>query len=330
MPTAKIVSMNESRRRRVVLSDIPDVPAIDEPWFGETEKSFVRAMFREPLEYVDHELFAKPSAETLIFGRKAVFAGNTARFKDIGDDTACDLVSLSSGDTPTAGQEMLLFQRLNYARMRLAMLACRWIEAGLPKEQFREMLAWGHRTNLVRERLASLSLPLVPAMAKQSRFANLDFSDLASEGNCALLRAIMTFDCSRGYRFSTYACRAILKSFARVILRTTRYRNRFPVEYDPNQEHGDVAELNRVEQHVACVHELKVMLAENRARLTEIERTVIRERFALDAGEDEVRTPKTLDEVGALVGLTKERVRQIQNKALAKLRHDIEKNYLAA
>ncbi len=329
MSTAQIISIEGTNRRRVVLSHAPHLPELEVPWFGRRERLLLRCLFQEPIEYVEHELFARPSAELMVYGAPARMVQDAARFSDEGDNGACGLDTLSDNDTPTAGQETVLFQRLNYARMRLAQLVCRLIEQSMPIETLRELLAWGHRVNAARDRLARMSLPLVPAMAKQSRFQTLDFSELASEGNCALLRAIMTFDCSRGYRFSTYACRAILKSFARVILRTSRYRNRFPVEFDPDQERGDAIDARRDDHHVACIHELRAMLAKNRARLTDIEQTVIRERFALDA-VDESSTPKTLDEIGDMIGLTKERVRQIQNKALAKLRHDMEKNYLAA
>jgi RNA polymerase sigma factor (sigma-70 family) len=329
MSTANIISLNDSKRRRVVLSHLPQVPPLTASWYGQRERTFLRSLFSEPIEYVDHELFAKPSAELLIFGTMSSLVDGAAQFADEGDDSSCGLDGLTDNDTPTAGQETLLFQRLNYARMRLAQLVCRLVEQSVPLDVMRELLAWGHRVNMVRDRLTRMSLPLVPAMAKQSRFQGLDFSELASEGNCALVRAIMTFDCSRGYRFSTYACRAILKSFARVVLRTTRYRNRFPVEFDPEQERGDAAELRRDDCKLACLSELKVMLAKNRAQLTDIEQTVIRERFALDEGAQPA-VPKTLDEIGEMIGVTKERVRQIQNKALAKLRHDMEKNYLAA
>jgi RNA polymerase primary sigma factor len=50
------------------------------------------------------------------------------------------------------------------------------------------------------------------------------------------------------------------------------------------------------------------------------EATILRYRFGLDGG-----TEKTLEEVGGKFGVTRERVRQIQNLALRKLRKMIEK-----
>lgn len=47
--------------------------------------------------------------------------------------------------------------------------------------------------------------------------------------------------------------------------------------------------------------------------------TILRERFALDGGKE-----KTLDEIGQKFGVTRERIRQVQNIALAKLRKKIE------
>lgn len=69
------------------------------------------------------------------------------------------------------------------------------------------------------------------------------------------------------------------------------------------------------------------MLDELLARLNERERTILRLRFGLDGGSE-----KTLEEIGAEFGLTRERIRQVQNEALHKLRRMIEdrKAYVAA
>ena len=80
-----------------------------------------------------------------------------------------------------------------------------------------------------------------------------------------------------------------------------------------------------------CVDELKQILLDNLAELSDVERTVINERFAIDPiAQVEAALPKTLEQVGHIIGVTKERVRQIQNNALKKIREALEERYLAA
>jgi RNA polymerase primary sigma factor len=50
--------------------------------------------------------------------------------------------------------------------------------------------------------------------------------------------------------------------------------------------------------------------------LSEREAGVVRLRFGLTDGQ-----PRTLDEIGQVYGVTRERIRQIEAKALRKLRH---------
>jgi len=60
----------------------------------------------------------------------------------------------------------------------------------------------------------------------------------------------------------------------------------------------------------------------DRAELSDVERKVIEHRFGLDAPSGSPSL--TLEQVGQMIGVTKERVRQIQNKALEKLRLALE------
>jgi DNA-directed RNA polymerase sigma subunit (sigma70/sigma32) len=55
-----------------------------------------------------------------------------------------------------------------------------------------------------------------------------------------------------------------------------------------------------------------------------VEQTVIHHRFGLGAKKG--AEPLTLEQVGQIIGVTKERVRQIQNKALEKIRVFLEEN----
>jgi F-type H+-transporting ATPase subunit b len=74
-----------------------------------------------------------------------------------------------------------------------------------------------------------------------------------------------------------------------------------------------------------CVDELKTIIDRNLASLTNVEETVIRRRFNW---QEQAESPLTLEEVGKIIGVTKERVRQIQNKALAKIRSVMEDGVL--
>ena len=74
-----------------------------------------------------------------------------------------------------------------------------------------------------------------------------------------------------------------------------------------------------------CIDELKQIVDRNLADLSDTEQTVIRRRFNWKQEEE---TPLTLEEVGQIIGVTKERVRQIQNKALLKIKSVMEEGVL--
>lgn len=189
---------------------------------------------------------------------------------------------------------------------------------GLDDCSSERILRWHRVSDEVRKQLAETNLALVLAMAKRVRSADLDFGDLMSEGNMALMRSVDKFDFSRGFKFSTYACRAILKAYSRLGLKAQKYRKHFPVEFDPALERGDHVGAVRAARQTEDVAEVKTLFDSNRAGLSELERTVIFHRYGLDRPVH--AAPMTLEKVGVMVGVTKERVRQIQNKALEKIR----------
>ena len=91
-----------------------------------------------------------------------------------------------------------------------------------------------------------------------------------------------------------------------------------PLRDDGDAELGDVVEDRSAESPFEAA--AKVLVADEIGRLLapldEREREILRLRFGLDRGE-----PRTLEEVGEYFDLTRERIRQIEARAMSKLRH---------
>jgi RNA polymerase sigma factor (sigma-70 family) len=136
------------------------------------------------------------------------------------------------------------------------------------------------------------------------------------------MRSVDKFDCGRGFKFSTYACRAILKAFSRHGIKLAKHKQRFPTEFDPELERSNHAEIRRETARQESAAELRFIVESNRAELSDVEREVIEQRFGLD--RPFIDRQPTLEQVGRTMGVTKERVRQIQNRALEKIRLAIE------
>ncbi len=285
---------------------------------GESLECVIDPCFREP--HIEDTLLAPPLE---LAGAAAAGQGN--------DDSGTDLLARGRPVPHSFAQEKLLFLRLNYCRWRVLRLMEAFAGRRLTTEGVGEFLRWEHLAGAAREEIVRANMPLVLAMAKRTRITAVDYADLISEGNLALLRSVEKFDCGRGYKFSTYACRAILKSFSRVASRTSRYRGHFPTEFDPSLEKSDAVSQRREGVEGDCVDELRSILGRNLAQLSHVEQEVIRARFALDAPHNgDGQRAKTLEQVGVQIGVTKERVRQIQNKALDKLRHALQGGILAS
>ena len=288
------------------------------------DKLRLAELFVEPVDFMDSPEFRKAGAERRIFDEAPEIARpDVSWYRPLMDERSRAREMSRPGRAPatvllTAAQERVLFLKLNYARFRLAKLQKRAAKQALTTEESREALRWADIATSIREQIAETNLALVLAMAKRLRGTDLDFGDLISEGNMALLRSVDKFDCGRGFKFSTYACRAILKAFSRHGIKTMKHRQRFPTEFDPEFERSDHLATVRATSERESAQEVRFVVESNRAELSELERSVISQRFGFD-GPFGPRNP-TLEEVGETIGLTKERVRQIQNRALEKIK----------
>lgn len=296
--------------------------------FAPADRVRLERILGETLECVVDPSFALRSAEAL---HGQPLPEEPPRESDEGDGVRRR--SLPRG--LTREQERDLFLRFNYARYRMMRILRAHRGARLSSRAAVELLSWEALARAARDRIVQHNLGLVPTMIERARITGVDFSELISEGQMALLRSTGKFDCSRGFKFSTYACRAILSSISRSVALTVRHRNHFPTEFDPDLQRGDELERRRETIEGDFVVELNAVLAANLADLTSAEKRVLMERFGVvPRGASRARKaeprPKTLRQVAQIFGVTKERVRQIQNKALSKLRSALEDRVFAA
>jgi RNA polymerase primary sigma factor len=273
--------------------------------------------------YMDSPLFKERGVEAKLFNEEIAPLPLVGWYQPTRDDP-----SEANKGTPQlmkTPEEQLMFRRFNFAKRKCKLIKKKILADGLTNENGQLLLDWHEKVEHLREYLVRTNLALVLAMAKRTRLGDVDFSEIVSEGNMALLRAVEKFNVDRGFKFSTYACRAILKGFSRTAQKHTRHRSRFPVEFEPDLEKSDWADRKRDAVEEDLVGELKTIVERNLADLSDVEQTVIRRRFNW---QQEQPSPLTLEEVGSIIGVTKERVRQIQNKALLKIRKLMEDGVL--
>jgi RNA polymerase primary sigma factor len=137
----------------------------------------------------------------------------------------------------------------------------------------------------------------------------------------ALLRSVDSFNPWRGFRFSTYACNAILRAFSQAASRQSR---RLPVWLTTMQYEGlessDWPERRNAEELTWLSERLHRALADDRTELSATERMILEERFLSPDNE----RPLSLEQLGDRLHLSKERVRQIQQGSLLKLRRALQ------
>jgi RNA polymerase sigma factor (sigma-70 family) len=172
--------------------------------------------------------------------------------------------------------------------------------------------AWSQRWQIIREYIVERNLGLVYSMISRFTSSNVDEDDLLSDALFGLTRAVDRFDPWRGFKFSTYACNVIARALMRRGRQESNYRRLFPVQHDISFERPDSTPDSQTELYVERLHRA---LHDNLGALTDLESSILSQRFPTERGER-----LTFKEIGDAIGLSKERVRQIQNIALNKLR----------
>ena len=263
------------------------------------------ALMQEELDFMMSEQFERRGIEKELFDEEIAPLPLVAWYQPTRDDAFDADANVGAPQLMKPPEEKLMFLRFNFAKLKIGRIQRRIKRKGLTKKDAQELVQWYNKYEHLREYLVRTNLALVLAMAKRTRLGDVDFAEIVSEGNMALIRAVEKFNVDKGFKFSTYACRAILKAFSRTAMKHSRHRQRFPVEFEPDLEKSNWNEIRRGQVEEDCVVELKTIVDRNLADLSDVEQTVLKRRFNWEQNEN---SPLTLEQVGRIIGVTKERV----------------------
>lgn len=272
-------------------------------------------LLKTPLEFIDYPGFAESGVDAEFLAEMPE-PETTVKKSRAPKDLPPYLSSLYEVPLLTRQQEQHLFRKMNYLKWK-AMRLREKVAADLTHvkasdldriEQFQE------DSLVVKNQIIRSNLRLVVSIAKRHVGTAANFFELISDGNMSLMRAVEKFDFSRGNKFSTYASWAIVKNYARSIPEESHHRDRFVTGHE---EMFEAATDNRMdEQELELAQKtLRQTVRGMLERLDARERHIIERRFGLGGSEE-----CTLESLGRELGITKERVRQIEARAQEKIR----------
>lgn len=169
-----------------------------------------------------------------------------------------------------------------------------------------------------RQELVQCNLGLAYAVLQQEKFAPVTDDKLAESIQC-VGKAVDCFDLSKEVRFSTYCTRAVENGLRRTWEKERRYAAHYTAASqldDGSAVADEVIDIRELRSETETTREVRFML--RKTRMTKRERLVLRSRFGIWHGP--AREPMTLDQIGRSLGLSKEMVRQIQDRAMDKFR----------
>ena len=294
-----------------------------------------------PLEFVANPLFEHPDADTIILEvlPKEALAKAQQTVADGTNDKARDLLvarvprNLPAAldgifNEPVMPQELEIdaFRRMNYLKFKAQRLQQNLDVYAARSTDLAEIEGLLAQAQGIKNQLVQGNLRVAIHVARKHQRPGVAVAELISDANLWLMRAVERFDFSRSVKFSTYASYVIMKNFARRRVGQIAQRDqRLVTGQDELLGRLDNRDTQSAAEQIDSLH-LQSELVGVIDQLPPRERALVVAHFGLDASA----APLSLAQLGAQMGLTKTRVRQIETHALRKLRRLLEERRTGA
>jgi DNA-directed RNA polymerase sigma subunit (sigma70/sigma32) len=239
---------------------------------------------------VTHPSFGRPGAEV-------EYGGSQAREEDFAKSHMPDDLTRECA------------RRMHYAAYRMGKAG----GAASRKNWHRRYLCW-------RNRIVVGNHKLIYQAVRRWKPPSCYADDMAGECRVVLIQAVAAYNPWLGVRFSTYAFTCLLRALSRLSQRYTGdpLSRCLPLGALPGGEPAGMAPDRCPDR---CPKHIDVYLYGENPLLSAREKLVLRRRFRLD----EQAEAETLQQLGDELGVSRERVRQVEAHALGKLRGALER-----
>ena len=272
----------------------------------------------DEIELIGNPMFDSSNAESDVLGSVLLGTGiptiaTTKSTRVV--DLPSHLVRLCETRLLTPDEERQLFRRMNFLRHVAIKFRDALGETDPTEWQRRRIEGLVCASNWYRDLIVKSNMRLVISIVKKFVNNYNSFDDLLSDGIMALMRAVDKFDYDRGFRFSTYATQVVRRNAYRNVMSKQKERSHVATSiHDPG-----VDICARDENSTLSIerwNDLRSKLGLLLDQLDRREKLIVRARFSLGSHS----RVQTLQYLADKLGVSKERVRQLEKRALEKLR----------
>ncbi len=285
----------------------------------------VKTHLSQEIDFMGNADFSEASIESVLFADERLLPIASEELRRVKTpDLPAHLARLCETKLLTPAEEVETFRRMNFLRYKANQLRTELKESESSDSAklqlangwvIRRIEALLKASDWYRDRLVKSNMRLVISIVKKFVNGHNGFDDLLSDGIIALMRAVDKFDVGLGYRFSTYATQVVRRNSYRRVMEKQKERQRITLSvHDPGIDISDEHRSSGMSE--TRWEALRGRLSTMLDKLDRREKLIIRARFSLGGH----RNVQTLQKLADRLGVSKERIRQLEKRALDKLR----------
>ncbi|MFN5918072.1 MAG: sigma-70 family RNA polymerase sigma factor [Planctomycetota bacterium] len=285
----------------------------------------VKTHLSQEIDFMGNADFSEASIESVLFADERLLPIASEELRRVKTpDLPAHLARLCETKLLTPAEEVETFRRMNFLRYKANQLRTELKESESSDSAklqlangwvIRRIEALLKASDWYRDRLVKSNMRLVISIVKKFVNGHNGFDDLLSDGIIALMRAVDKFDVGLGYRFSTYATQVVRRNSYRRVMEKQKERQRITLSvHDPGIDISDEHRSSGMSETRG--EALRGRLSTMLDKLDRREKLIIRARFSLGGH----RNVQTLQKLADRLGVSKERIRQLEKRALDKLR----------